>query len=141
MDRMSDAAHDGYLNAPSSRTTPIVGLSFLSRVRLHEALSSKRARTDHGPVLGIGQHQARSHLGCHHGFDMFLVDFAIDGQVDERAPHPMKAPAPAPCPPLSANLIVAQRAYAEGVEVGFWAYFSVGAPLTVLTILIGLWWL
>jgi Na+/H+ antiporter NhaD/arsenite permease-like protein len=37
-----------------------------------------------------------------------------------------------------ANLIVAQRAHAEGVTVGFWAYFSVGAPLTVLTILLGL---
>jgi len=27
------------------------------------------------------------------------------------------------------------------VTIGFWEYFRVGAPLTVLTILIGLWWL
>jgi Na+/H+ antiporter NhaD/arsenite permease-like protein len=37
-----------------------------------------------------------------------------------------------------ANLIVAQRAKARGVEIGFWAYFRVGAPLSVITILIGL---
>jgi Na+/H+ antiporter NhaD/arsenite permease-like protein len=37
-----------------------------------------------------------------------------------------------------ANLIVAQRAKARGVEIGFWAYFKVGAPLSVITILIGL---
>jgi Na+/H+ antiporter NhaD/arsenite permease-like protein len=37
-----------------------------------------------------------------------------------------------------ANLIVAQRAKARGVEVGFWAYFKVGAPLTLITIAIGL---
>jgi Na+/H+ antiporter NhaD/arsenite permease-like protein len=40
-----------------------------------------------------------------------------------------------------ANLIVAQRARAQGVIIGFWEYFKVGAPLTVLTILIGAWWL
>ena len=40
-----------------------------------------------------------------------------------------------------ANLIVAQRAKARGVELGFWAYFKVGAPLTVLTIAFGLLWL
>jgi Na+/H+ antiporter NhaD/arsenite permease-like protein len=40
-----------------------------------------------------------------------------------------------------ANLIVAQRAKAHGVELGFWAYFKVGAPLTVLTISFGLMWL
>ena len=40
-----------------------------------------------------------------------------------------------------ANLIVAQRARARGVEIGFWAYFRVGAPLTLTTILIGLLWL
>jgi len=40
-----------------------------------------------------------------------------------------------------ANLIVAQRARARGVEIGFWAYFKVGAPLTLATILIGLLWL
>jgi Na+/H+ antiporter NhaD/arsenite permease-like protein len=36
-----------------------------------------------------------------------------------------------------ANLIVVQRARAHGVNVDFWAYFKVGAPLTVLTIVIG----
>jgi Na+/H+ antiporter NhaD/arsenite permease-like protein len=40
-----------------------------------------------------------------------------------------------------ANLIVAQRARARGVELNFWAYFKVGAPLTVLTIAFGLLWL
>jgi Na+/H+ antiporter NhaD/arsenite permease-like protein len=41
----------------------------------------------------------------------------------------------------AANLIVAQRAQARGVAVGFWTYFKVGAPLTLLTILFGAWWL
>lgn len=36
-----------------------------------------------------------------------------------------------------ANLIVAQRARSFGVSVGFWAYFAVGAPLTVLSIAAG----
>jgi Na+/H+ antiporter NhaD/arsenite permease-like protein len=40
-----------------------------------------------------------------------------------------------------ANLIVAQRARAHGVVIGFWEYFKVGAPLTMLTILFGIWWL
>ena len=40
-----------------------------------------------------------------------------------------------------ANLIVAQRAKARGVEIGFWIYFKVGAPLTVATILFGILWL
>jgi Na+/H+ antiporter NhaD/arsenite permease-like protein len=40
-----------------------------------------------------------------------------------------------------ANLIVAQRARTHGVIIGFWEYFKVGAPLTVLTILFGIWWL
>jgi Na+/H+ antiporter NhaD/arsenite permease-like protein len=40
-----------------------------------------------------------------------------------------------------ANLIVVQGARARGVAIGFWAYFRVGAPLTILTILLGLWWL
>ncbi len=40
-----------------------------------------------------------------------------------------------------ANLIVVQRAARRGVAIGFWQYFRVGAPLTVLTILVGLWWL
>ncbi len=41
----------------------------------------------------------------------------------------------------AANLIVAQRAQARGVAIGFWTYFKVGAPLTLLTILFGAWWL
>ena len=40
-----------------------------------------------------------------------------------------------------ANLIVAQRAQARGVELDFWSYFRVGAPLTILTIAFGLLWL
>ena len=40
-----------------------------------------------------------------------------------------------------ANLIVAQRAHAAGVTIGFWAYLKVGAPLTILSILFGVWWL
>jgi Na+/H+ antiporter NhaD/arsenite permease-like protein len=40
-----------------------------------------------------------------------------------------------------ANLIVAQRARRYGVVMGFWPYFKVGAPLTLLSTLFGLWWL
>jgi Na+/H+ antiporter NhaD/arsenite permease-like protein len=40
-----------------------------------------------------------------------------------------------------ANLIVVQRAAGRGVTIGFWQHFRVGAPVTVLTILVGLWWL
>ena len=40
-----------------------------------------------------------------------------------------------------ANLIGAQRAHSAGVTLRFWAYFKVGAPLTVATILFGIWWL
>lgn len=40
-----------------------------------------------------------------------------------------------------ANLIVVQGARQQGVTIGFWAYFRVGAPLTVLTILVGACWL
>jgi Na+/H+ antiporter NhaD/arsenite permease-like protein len=36
-----------------------------------------------------------------------------------------------------ANLIVAQTAQAYGTRIGFWDYFKVGAPLTVMTILVG----
>jgi Na+/H+ antiporter NhaD/arsenite permease-like protein len=39
-----------------------------------------------------------------------------------------------------ANLIVAQQARAK-VRIGFWQYFSVGAPLSVLTILFGAAWI
>jgi Na+/H+ antiporter NhaD/arsenite permease-like protein len=37
-----------------------------------------------------------------------------------------------------ANLIVVQRARARGVEIGFWTYLMVGAPLTVTTIVVAL---
>lgn len=40
-----------------------------------------------------------------------------------------------------ANLIVVQRAKAHNVEIDFWTYFKVGAPLTILTLLVGVWWL
>jgi Na+/H+ antiporter NhaD/arsenite permease-like protein len=40
-----------------------------------------------------------------------------------------------------ANLIVVQRAQGAGITVGFWAYFKVGAPLTLLSILFGIYWL
>jgi Na+/H+ antiporter NhaD/arsenite permease-like protein len=36
-----------------------------------------------------------------------------------------------------ANLIVAQRARAHGVTISFWTYFTVGAPLTLITIVVG----
>jgi Na+/H+ antiporter NhaD/arsenite permease-like protein len=40
-----------------------------------------------------------------------------------------------------ANLIVVQKAAAEGVAIGFWDYFRVGAPLTLITVAIGTLWL
>ncbi|MFA5985135.1 MAG: anion transporter [Methylococcaceae bacterium] len=40
-----------------------------------------------------------------------------------------------------ANLIVAQQALRQGITIGFWEYFKVGAPLTILTIAFGIWWL
>ncbi len=40
-----------------------------------------------------------------------------------------------------ANLIVVQRARSHGVAIGFWSYFKLGAPVTVLTIVIGVWML
>ncbi len=40
-----------------------------------------------------------------------------------------------------ANLIVAQKAKAAGVDLSFWSYLRIGAPLTVATILFGVWWL
>ena len=36
-----------------------------------------------------------------------------------------------------ANLIVVQRAQRHGIEIGFWTYFKLGAPVTVLTIVAG----
>jgi len=38
-----------------------------------------------------------------------------------------------------ANLIVVERARAAGIAIRFWAYFEIGAPLALLTILIGAW--
>jgi Na+/H+ antiporter NhaD/arsenite permease-like protein len=40
-----------------------------------------------------------------------------------------------------ANLIVVQRAAASGVAIGFWDYFRVGAPLTLITLALGTLWL
>jgi Na+/H+ antiporter NhaD/arsenite permease-like protein/predicted MFS family arabinose efflux permease len=39
-----------------------------------------------------------------------------------------------------ANLIVVQRARRRGIEIGFWTYVKVGAPLTLLTIILGIVW-
>ena len=36
-----------------------------------------------------------------------------------------------------ANLIVAERARAAGITISFWTYFSVGAPVTLLTLTVG----
>ena len=40
-----------------------------------------------------------------------------------------------------ANLIVVQKAASRGVEIRFWDYFRVGAPLTILTLGIGTLWM
>ena len=40
-----------------------------------------------------------------------------------------------------ANLIVASRAANRGISLGFWTYFKVGAPLTLVTLALGLLWL
>jgi Na+/H+ antiporter NhaD/arsenite permease-like protein len=40
-----------------------------------------------------------------------------------------------------ANLIVVQRAAVSGVVIGFWDYFRVGAPLTIITLAMGTLWL
>ncbi len=40
-----------------------------------------------------------------------------------------------------ANLIVAERARAEGAPISFWAYFKVGLPLTLMTLAAGTAWL
>ncbi len=40
-----------------------------------------------------------------------------------------------------ANLIVVQKAASRGVTIGFWDYFRVGAPLTLLTLAIGTFWM
>jgi Na+/H+ antiporter NhaD/arsenite permease-like protein len=36
-----------------------------------------------------------------------------------------------------ANLIVAQSAQARGIRIGFWDHFKIGAPLTIMTIAVG----
>jgi Na+/H+ antiporter NhaD/arsenite permease-like protein len=40
-----------------------------------------------------------------------------------------------------ANLIVAERARTGGVAISFGEYFRVGAPLTLLSLAFGAWWL
>jgi Na+/H+ antiporter NhaD/arsenite permease-like protein len=40
-----------------------------------------------------------------------------------------------------ANLIVVEKAARRGIAIGFWDYFRVGAPLTVLTLAVGTLWL
>ncbi|WP_262298126.1 anion transporter [Microvirga sesbaniae] len=40
-----------------------------------------------------------------------------------------------------ANLIVAEKARAAGVEIGFSAYLRIGVPVTLLTLAVGAWWL
>ncbi len=39
-----------------------------------------------------------------------------------------------------ANLIVVQKAAEQGVVISFWDYFRVGAPLTIITLVIGTVW-
>ena len=40
-----------------------------------------------------------------------------------------------------ANLIVVEQARRQAVVIGFWAYFRIGAPLTLATLALGAWWL
>src|SRR6185437_11418420 len=40
-----------------------------------------------------------------------------------------------------ANLIVVEKAGGRGVAISFWAHFRVGAPLTILTLVLGALWL
>ena len=40
-----------------------------------------------------------------------------------------------------ANLIVVERARRDRIEIDFWIHLKIGAPVTVLTILVGVWWL
>jgi Na+/H+ antiporter NhaD/arsenite permease-like protein len=40
-----------------------------------------------------------------------------------------------------ANLIVLEGARRHQVDISFWQYFRVGFPVTVLTLLFGVWWL
>ena len=40
-----------------------------------------------------------------------------------------------------ANLIVLQGARRQQVDITFWQYVRVGVPVTLLTLLFGVWWL
>jgi Na+/H+ antiporter NhaD/arsenite permease-like protein len=40
-----------------------------------------------------------------------------------------------------ANLIVVESAAGGGVKIGFWDHFRVGAPLTIITLAMGTFWL
>ena len=40
-----------------------------------------------------------------------------------------------------ANLIVLEGARRHGVEITFWQYCKVGVPVTVVTLVFGMWWL
>ena len=41
----------------------------------------------------------------------------------------------------AANLIVAEKAHAEGIRIGFWEYLRVGLPLSLLAGVLGTLWL
>jgi Na+/H+ antiporter NhaD/arsenite permease-like protein len=40
-----------------------------------------------------------------------------------------------------ANLIVVQGAERRGVKIGFWTYFLIGAPVTLISLALGILWL
>jgi Na+/H+ antiporter NhaD/arsenite permease-like protein len=40
-----------------------------------------------------------------------------------------------------ANLIVVQGAARRDIGIGFWTYFAVGAPVTIITLVMGVLWL
>ena len=40
-----------------------------------------------------------------------------------------------------ANIIVAERARQAGVAISFWDYARIGAPMTVVTLVFGAWWM
>lgn len=40
-----------------------------------------------------------------------------------------------------ANLIVVQGAERRGVKIGFWTYFQIGAPVTIVSLALGILWL
>jgi len=40
-----------------------------------------------------------------------------------------------------ANLIVVEGARRRGTVISFWDYAKVGAPLSLITIIVGVWWL